>query len=174
MRGAPGLSLPHAEVAAQRGPFAGREGHLDAPYKATPMEIVEQMLDLAGVGPGVRLLDLGCGDGRIVIAAALRGAQASGVDVDPARIASAEAAAREAGLEDRVRFAQGDLFAADLSGVDVVTLFLLAHVNGWLESKLRSELKPGARVVSHAFPMPNWVPSAEEAHDRRTVYLWTL
>jgi cyclopropane fatty-acyl-phospholipid synthase-like methyltransferase len=167
------LSLTPSEVAVQRGPFAGQAGQLEAPYQATPMPVVERMLDLAGVGPGIRLLDLGCGDGRFVIAAGRRGARASGIDIDPARIASAEAAALEAGVADRARFAQGDMFAADLKDADVVTLFLLGHVNAWLEGKLRSELKPGARVVSYAFPMPNWVPTAEEGQDGRGVYLWT-
>jgi cyclopropane fatty-acyl-phospholipid synthase-like methyltransferase len=168
------LNLTQAEVAAQRGPFAGQEGQVDAPYKATPMPIVERMLDLAGVGPGTRLLDMGCGDGRIVVAAARRGAHASGVEIDPSRIARAEAAAWDAGVTDRVRFEQGDMFAAEVADKDVVTLFLLGHVNGWLEGKLRSELRPGSRVVSHAFPMPNWAPTAVELHDRTTVYLWKV
>jgi 2-polyprenyl-3-methyl-5-hydroxy-6-metoxy-1,4-benzoquinol methylase len=171
--GAPRSTRTPEEVAAQRGPFAGREGQLEAPYQVTPMPVVERMLDLAGVAPGVRLVDLGCGDGRIVIAAARRGARALGIDIDPARIACAEAAARESGVQENARFAQGDLFAADLSDADVVTLFLLGHVNAWLEGKLRSELKPGARVAGYAFPMPNWAPTAEEAHDRVAVYLWT-
>jgi len=160
------------DVAAERGPFAGKDGQLDAPFRPTPMEMVARMLALADVGPGDRLIDLGCGDGRIVFAAAQRGAFAHGIDIDPARIEEAEAAARAAGVGDRVTFAQGDLFAHDLSEYSVVSLFLLPSANRWLEGKLRSELREGARVVGHAFPMPNWAPVAQEEHDRRKVYLW--
>ena len=166
------LSLSDAEISGQRGPFAGKEGQRDAPFQPSPMPIVERMLDLAGVGPGIRLVDMGCGDGRIALAAARRGADALGIDIDPERVASAQAAALEAGMEKRARFELADMFAADLSEVDVVTLFLLRHVNAWLEGKLRSELKPGARVVGYAFPMLNWPPAAEEVHDRQPVYLW--
>ena len=163
-----------AEIVAQRGPFAGGPGHLDAPYQATPPGAVERMLDLAEVGAGTRLLDLGCGDGRIVIAAARRGADAMGIDIDPERIGQAEAAARAAGLSDTARFEAGDMFAADLSQTDVVTLFLLEHVNRWLEGKLRNELRPGACVVGYAFPMPNWVPAIEEKHEQSSIYLWRV
>jgi len=161
-----------ARIAAERGPFAGTEGHLDAPFRATPMAVVERMLDLAQVGPGDRLVDLGCGDGRIVIAAAQRGAVGHGVDVDPARIQEAEAAAHLAGVADRASFAQGDLFAADLTGASVVTLFLMPHVNGWLEGKLRRELAPGTRVAGYAFAMPGWAPATEAEHARQKIYLW--
>jgi cyclopropane fatty-acyl-phospholipid synthase-like methyltransferase len=160
------------DIAAERGPFAGREGQLDAPFRATPMELVERMLSLAGVGPDDRLVDLGCGDGRIVIAAARRGAFALGIDIDPARIAEAEAAARLAGVGDDARFTQSDLFDVALGEFNVVSLYLLPVVNRWLEGKLRRELKEGARVIGHAFPMPNWAPVAREEHERRAIYLW--
>jgi len=166
------LSLSHSDVATQRGPFAGLVGQADAPFTVTPMPIVQHMLDLAGVGPGTRLIDLGCGDGRIAIAAARRGAHAFGVEIDPERIADAKAAARDAGVMERVRFEQGDMFETEVADFDVVTLFLLGHVNAWLEAKLRSELRPGSRLVSHAFPMPNWAPTTVEAHDRTPIYLW--
>jgi ribosomal protein L11 methylase PrmA len=130
------------------------------------------MLDMAVVGPGTRLVDLGSGDGRIVIAAAVRGAQATGIDIDPARVAAAEQAARLTGVAEHARFEAGDMFAADLSQADVVALFLLSHVNGWLEAKLRRELRPGSRVVSHMFPMPNWQPAATATHGRHAVHLW--
>ena len=167
-----GRSLSPEAVAAQRGPFAGSDGHFDAPYLPTPMPLVERMLDLAGVEAGTRLVDLGCGDGRVVLAAARRGACATGIDIDPERIAEAEAAAAASGLTSLARFAQGDLFALALSGFDVVTLYLLRHVNGWLEGKMLSELQSGARVVSHAFPMPNWAPAAQETWEARQLYLW--
>ena len=136
------------------------------------MPLVERMLALARVGPGDRLIDLGCGDGRIVIAAARRGAEARGIDIDPVRIAEAEAAARLAGAGDRARFERGDLFGADLARFSVVTLFLMPHVNRWLEPKLRSELGPGARVAGYAFPMADWPAAAQEEHDRQMIYLW--
>jgi 2-polyprenyl-3-methyl-5-hydroxy-6-metoxy-1,4-benzoquinol methylase len=167
------MSAGDADIAAERGPFAGRQGQLDAPYRATPMSAVERMLDLAEVGRGTRLLDLGCGDGRIVVAAARRGADARGIDIDPVRIAQAQATARDAALDGAAHFEAGDLFAADLAGVDVVTLFLLGHVNRWLEGKLIAELSAGARVVGYAFPMPNWRPAIEELHGQAAIYLWT-
>ena len=157
---------------AERGPFAGQEGHLDAPFWATPEPIVERMLDLAGVGPGDRLVDLGCGDGRIVISAALRGAEAMGVDRDPVRLQECAAAARLAGVEDRVRFEQGDLFRTPLGDASVVTLYLLPHVNRMLAGKLRSELSPGARVVAHAYALPGWTPAVRQEADGRICYLW--
>ena len=169
-----GTSLSPETVAAQRGPFAGSDGHFDAPYLPTPMPLVERMLDLAGVEAGTRLVDLGCGDGRIVLAAARRGASATGIDIDGERIAEGEAAAAASGLTSLARFSRGDMFALDLSGFDVVTLYLLGHVNGWLEGKMLRELQPGARVVSHAFPMPNWVPAAQETWEGRQLNLWVL
>lgn len=168
------MYLSHSDVAAQRGPFASLEGQADAPFAVTPMPIVERMLDLAGVGPGTRLIDLGCGDGRIVVAAAKRGAVGSGVEIDPERIANAWTAARDAGVTERVRFEQGDMFAADVADFDVVTLFLLGHVNSWLEGKLRRELRPGSRLVSHAFPMPSWAPTAVEKYERTPIFLWRI
>jgi cyclopropane fatty-acyl-phospholipid synthase-like methyltransferase len=165
-------TLSSAQIAAERGPFAGTQCHLDAPYRETPPDIVERMLDLAQVGAGCRLIDLGCGDGRIVIAAALRGATAQGIDLDPARVTEAQQAAKAAGVAERVRFAQGDMFAADLSEAEVVTLFLLSHVNRWLEGKLQRELPLGARVVSHQFGMPNWQPAATDRIGKAMLYLW--
>ena len=161
-----------ARIAAERGPFAGTPGHFDAPFRQTPPAAVERMLDLAKVGPGDRLVDLGCGDGRIVVAAARRGAIAHGVDMDPERIAESRAAARLAGVADRTSFALEDLFTADLRGASVVTLFLMPHVNRWLEGKLRRELAPGARVAGFAFAMPSWAPAAEEVHEHQEIHLW--
>jgi ribosomal protein L11 methylase PrmA len=160
------------DLAALRGPFAGTEGHLDAPYAETPPALVEAMLDLATLAPGERLLDLGSGDGRIVMAAARRCADALGVDIDPSRIAEAEEAARAAGLSARARFRREDLFATPLGQADVIALFLLGHVNEWLGPRLRAEARPGARIVSHAFPIRGWDPVATRRVGRASLYLW--
>lgn len=167
--------MDNAQIRSARGPHAGRMGQLDAPYWSTPPALVEPMLDLAGVGPGDRLIDLGCGDGRIVLAAARRGARALGVDLDPERIEEARTAARGAGLDELARFRRQDLFATSLAGATVVTLYLLQHVNRLLETRLRSKLRPGSRVVGHAWPMPGWLPEQEvETADRRRLYLWLV
>jgi hypothetical protein len=127
-----------------------------APYIRTPPQVVEAMLDLASVGPEDVLFDLGCGDGRIVIAAAKRGARGIGVDIDPARIQEAEAAARKAGVRPRVQFRVEDAMTADISAAKVVTLYLLPETNLLLRPKLERELKPGAIVVSHNYRMAGW------------------
>jgi ribosomal protein L11 methylase PrmA len=161
------------DLAALRGPFAGTEGHLDAPYAATPPEVVEAMLELAALTPGDRLLDLGCGDGRIVIAAARSGVEAIGVDIDPQRIAQAEDAARAADVGDRARFRQEDMFATALGEADVITMYLLANVNVWLGPRLRAEARPGTRIVSYAFPIGGWEPAAtRQLPDWTSLYLW--
>jgi ribosomal protein L11 methylase PrmA len=160
------------ELATLRGPFAGTEGHLDAPYAETAPAIVEAMLELAALAPGERLLDLGSGDGRIVIAAARRGAVALGVEIDPRRIAEAEEAARTAGLGERARFRREDLFVTPIGAADVITLYLLGHVNAWLAPRLRGEARPGARIVSHAFPIGGWEPAATRRIGPVTLYLW--
>jgi len=162
------------DIAALRGPFAGTEGHLDAPYAQTPDATVEAMLDLATLAPGERLLDLGSGDGRIVIAAARRGAEALGVDIDPHRIAEAEEAARAAALTGRARFRREDLFATPLGEADVITLYLLGHVNAWLGPRLRGEARPGTRIVSHAFAIGDWKPVAVQPAGRANLYLWIV
>jgi SAM-dependent methyltransferase len=159
---------------ALRGPWAGTPHHFDAPFWPTPEPLVERMLDLARVGPGDHLIDLGCGDGRVVIAAARRGATALGVDIDSERIAEAEAAAHKAGLEHLVGFRCEDLFATRLDGASVVTLYLLPLPNRLLAARLRAELASGSRVLSHAFAMPDWAPRAHETVDGREVFLWVV
>lgn len=159
---------------AIRGPWAGTSHHFDAPYWQTPGPLVEHMLDLAAVGPGDHLIDLGCGDGRIVIAAARRGATALGIDLDPARIAEAEAAARAAGVEQLVSFRCEDLFATRLEQASVVTLYLLPLPNRLLATRLRTELAPGSRVLSHAFAIRDWTPRAHETIDQRDLFLWVV
>jgi ribosomal protein L11 methylase PrmA len=133
------------------------------------------MLRLAGVGKGDVVYDLGSGDGRIVIAAALRyGARGVGIDIDPARIAEGERNARAARVADRVRFVRADLFEADIAAATVVTLYLLPRVNQRLRPKLLAELKPGTRVVSYGFDMGDWPPERTVDVGSSTVYLWTV
>ena len=148
---------------------------LDVPYVQTPPAAVHRMLEMARVGKDDVVIDLGCGDGRIVIAAVADfGARGIGYDLDPARIAEARRNARTAGGEDRARFEQADFFKAPISQASVVTMFLLPPVLQRMEPRLRSELGPGTRIVSHSFFLRDW-PAEEEAHvDGRTLYRWTV
>lgn len=131
---------------------------LAAPYVPTPEAIVDAMLTLAKVGPGDYVIDLGSGDGRLVIDAVTRhGARGGfGVDIDPALVQRANANAQKAGVADRVRFEQRDLFVTDVSAASVVTVYLLPSAMARLEKKLQAELAPGTRVVTHDYPFPTW------------------
>jgi SAM-dependent methyltransferase len=131
----------------------------DVPYVPTSVEAVQAMLKLADVQRTDLVYDLGCGDGRIVIAAARNfGARGVGIDIDPQRIAEAKENARRAGVEERVRFEQGDLFDADFHEATVVTLFLMSTLNQKLRPKLMKDLRPGTRIVSNTFDMGDWTP----------------
>jgi SAM-dependent methyltransferase len=147
----------------------------DVPYVPTPHDVVEQMLKLAGVKKTDVVYDLGCGDGRIVIMAAQKfGARGVGIDIDPERIAEAKQNAEQAGVTDRVKFIQQNLFDADIREATVVTLYLLPSVNLRLRPKLLEQLKPGARVVSHSFDMGDWKPDKEIEYNGRKLYLWVI
>jgi len=148
---------------------------LDVPYKSTRREVVALMLEMGEVKPGDTVIDLGTGDGRILIAAAKeRAATGLGVDLDPVLIRKASAAARKAGVADKVRFEAADLFETDLSSADVVTMYLLPEVNLRLRPQLFAQLKPGTRVVSHAFDMGDWKPEAKRRAGGATVYMWRI
>lgn len=160
---------------------------LDVPYVQTPYVVVEEMLQLARVGPADMVYDLGCGDGRIVIAAAEKfGARGVGIDIDPRRISEANEAARRAGVAGRVRFAVQDLFQTDFSEASVVMLYLYPELNARLRPKFLAELKPGSRIVSHQFRIGDWKPlSAKQVtpSDREQwttgdrdhwIYLWIV
>ena len=147
----------------------------DVPYVPTPQDVVDRMLKLAAVHKGDIVYDLGCGDGRIVVTAAKLGAaRAVGVDINPERIAEANKNASAAGVTDRVKFIQGDLFTVPIRDATVVTLYLLPSVNLKLKPRLLSELKPGTRVVSHSFDMGDWKPEKTEEVDGRYLYYWTI
>lgn len=135
---------------------------LDAPYLPTPQIVVEAMLKLANVKANDILYDLGSGDGRIVITAAQKlGTRGVGVEIDPERVQEANENAQKAGVRDRVRFLQQDLFQTDISKATVVTLYLLPEINLKLRPVLLSQLKPGTRVVSHDFAMGDWKPQSK-------------
>lgn len=146
----------------------------DVPYVPTPIEVVEGMLDMAGLKPGERLIDLGSGDGRIPRAAARRGANALGVEIDAGLVARARSLTRLDGLEARARFVRDDLFTVSLRDADVVTLYLLPEVNERLKSKILNEMKPGAQVISHAFDMGDWPPDEHREIADKHVYRWTV
>jgi SAM-dependent methyltransferase len=152
---------------------------LDVPYVPTDEKIVAQMLKMAKVKKGDVLYDLGCGDGRIVITAAKKfGVRGVGVDIDPERIREANENARRAGVTDRVKFLEQDLFETDIREATVVTLYLLPDVNMRLRPKLLSDLKPGTRIVSHNYDMGDWTPEKrvdmQVAGTTHTVYFWTV
>ena len=148
----------------------------DVIFVPTPEEVVAAMLDVARVTKDDVVYDLGCGDGRIVIAAAQKhGARGIGIDIDPQRIAEATANAQKAAVTDRVKFLEADLFTTDISEATVVTLYLLPTLNVRLMPKLMKELRPGTRIVSHAFDMGEaWPPERTLEIDGRKVYYWTI
>ena len=147
----------------------------DVPFEPSPAVVVDAMLKLAGTGLGDVVYDLGCGDGRIVIAAAREfGARGVGIDIDPQRIADSRENARAAGVQDRVTFRHEDLFEADIAEATVVTLFLWPEVNLKLRPKLWRDLKPGTRVVSYYWDMGDWAPDQQIEVNGHGLYLWTI
>ncbi len=151
------------------------DGKGDVPFVPTPDQAIDRMLKLARVGPGDVVYDLGCGDGRIPVAAALRyGVRSVGIDIDPDRIQEANAYARENKVTGKVEFREQDMFQADISEATVVTLYLLPRINLKLRPKLRAELKPGTRVVSHDFDMGDWKPERKSKVRGRPIYLWVI
>jgi SAM-dependent methyltransferase len=151
----------------------------DVEYVPTPEHVVAAMLEMAETRSTDVVYDLGCGDGRVVIAAAKDyGARGLGVDIDPERIAESRANAQAAGVADRVRFVQQDLFEMDIREATVVTLYLLPQLNRKLRPKLLSDLRPGTRVLSHDFDMGEWQPDNVRrlpglAYEH-TVYYWVV
>jgi ubiquinone/menaquinone biosynthesis C-methylase UbiE len=155
------------EAAASRAP--------DVIYVPTPQEVVDRMLEVAGVKKGDVLYDLGSGDGRIPVTAAKKfGIRAVGIDIDPERIKEANANAKKNGVESLVKFRNEDLFRANFREATVVTLYLLPDLNVKLRPKIWRELKPGTRIVSHQFDMGDWKPEKTIDLNGRTIYFWTV
>jgi precorrin-6B methylase 2 len=147
---------------------------LDVPYVPTPQNVVDHMLDMAKLTKDDVHIDLGSGDGRIVITAAKRGARSTGIDLNPTRIAEANENAKKAGVADRVTFIQGNLFEMDIGKANVLTMYLLQGVNLQLRPRILSELRPGSRVVSHAFTMNEWEADQHANLNGRNIYLWIV
>lgn len=147
----------------------------DIHYTPTRQDIAQAMLALAAVGPGDVVFDLGSGDGRLpIIAAQKYGARGVGIEIDPKLVAVARRNAREGGVSDRVTFVEGDLFTADISSATVVTLYLSTSVMRELEPKLRDELPPGSRIVSHQFTFPVWPPEQTRQLDTARIFFWRV
>jgi len=162
-------------VASLFGNRAIAQPQLDVPYVPTPTAVVNAMLSLGNVRKNDVLYDLGSGDGRIVITAAQKfGTRGVGIDIDPQRVKEANQNAQKAGVTDRVQFRQQDLFTTDLSNATVVTLYLLPEINLKLRPRLLSQLKPGTRIVSHAFDMGDWKPQKVVEVAGETIYYWTV
>lgn len=153
--------------------------YLNVPYVTTPDFVVDRMLSVAQVDSGDYVIDLGSGDGRIVIAAAKRGAVGHGVDIDPERIAEAKINAKNAGVSDRVLFLRENIFRTDFSQASVVTMFLLTTINEQLRPQLLEELRPGTRVISHKFGMGEWAPDrhialAGPSATTHEIFMWVI
>lgn len=163
-------------VSSARAADITTAARLDVPFVPTPQEVVDRMLEMADVKPNDYLIDLGSGDGRIVISAVRdrNVKQALGVDLDPQRISEARENAHRAGVADRAKFKQGDIFETDFSDATVLTMYLLQTVNERLRPTILKELAPGTRIVSHAFDMGEWQPDQTDSVGGRIVYMWIV
>ena len=144
------------------------------PFVPTPQEVVDKMIELAGVKKGDVVYDLGSGDGRIVITAAKKGAKAVGFDVDGDLVKESRANIQKAGVQDSAEIKHQDILTVDLSPASVITMYLLPDVNLKLRPHILSQMKPGSRIVSHAFDMGDWKPEKTERVNGRTIYLWIV
>ena len=144
------------------------------PFVPTPQDVVDKMIELAGVKKGDTVYDLGSGDGRIVITAAKKGARAVGFEIDGDLGKESRENIQKAGVQNSAEIRQQDILTVDLSAASVITMYLLPDVNLRLRPNILSQLKPGSRVVSHAFDMGDWKPDRTERINGRTVYLWIV
>lgn len=168
------LALAFAAGLVATAAQAQETPRLDVIYVPTPQQVVDRMLELADVKAGDSMIDFGCGDGRMVVTAAKRGARGFGVDINPERIKEANANAQAAGVTDKVEFKVANLFEQDLSKADVMAMYLLTDINLRLRPKILDTMKPGSRIVSHAFDMGDWKPDTHETVDGRNVYFWMV
>ena len=164
-----------AVVAAAHGSSQAPARMPDIYFTPTDQPVADAMLTLARVTSDDIVYDLGSGDGRIPILAAQKyGAHGVGIELDPRLVALSRQVAEEGEVSDRVTFIEGDLFTADISRATVVTLYLSSSVNRRLEPKLKRELRPGARIVSHQFPIGNWSPERTMRVNNEDLFLWTI
>jgi SAM-dependent methyltransferase len=172
------LSIGCAGLLLSAGPAHAQDSLFDnkkiVPFVPTPHDVVDKMIKLAGVKNGDTVYDLGSGDGRIVIAAAKRGARAVGFEIDPDLVKQSQENIRIAGVLDRAEIRNQDILTVDLSAASVVTMYLLPDVNLKLKPNLLSQLKTGSRVVSHSFDMGDWKADKTERINGRTIYLWSI
>ena len=171
------LSLLAAAVCAQPAkkdfePQVGQEGK-DVISVPTPQGLVDKMLDMAKVTSSDYVIDLGSGDGRTVITAAKRGARAQGIEYNPDMVELSTKNAEKAGVSDKAKFSKADIFESDFSQATVITMYLLPTLNVKLRPKIL-DLKPGTRIVSHAFTMEDWTADQTDTFDGRTAYLWIV
>jgi SAM-dependent methyltransferase len=166
------LGGPSTRTAQEYHPTIGQEGK-DVIWVPTPEGLVEKMLDMAEVTSADYLVDLGSGDGRTVIAAARRGARALGIEFNPDMVELSRNNARKADLSGKANFIQGDIFEADFSRATVVTMYLLSDLNRRLKPILLG-MKPGTRIVSHAFRMDDWEPDQSTMDSERVAFLWIV
>jgi SAM-dependent methyltransferase len=158
-------------ASAQDSNFANKK---IVPFVPSPQEVVDKMVDVAGVKKGDVVYDMGSGDGRIVIAAAKKGARSVGFEIDGDLVKESRENIRKAGVQNLAEIRQQDILTVDFSPATVVTMYLLPDVNLKLKPNLLSQLKPGSRVVSHSFDMGDWKPDKVERVDGRTIYLWIV
>jgi SAM-dependent methyltransferase len=169
------ILLVCSAVASGAAPQTRPSRDPDVVFVPTPPDVVDAMLKLAKVTSNDVVYDLGSGDGRILIAAAkMYGAHGVGIDIDPERVREATANARSSNVADKVTFRQEDLFTADISPATVVTIYLSPTVNSRLAGKLMKELKPGTRIVSHAFDLGSWKPKQRIVVSGRPIFFWVV
>ncbi len=169
---ASGSTLAQKASSPDYVPQVGQQGK-DVIWVPTPQELVERMLDMAQVTPNDYVIDLGAGDGRTIITAAKRGARALGIEYNPDMVTLARRNAEQAGVSGSAQFIQGDIFKTDFSQADVLTLYLLPSLNLKLRPTIL-KMRPGTRVVSHAFTMHDWQPDQTGKVEDRTAYLWIV
>jgi precorrin-6B methylase 2 len=153
-------------------PRVGQEGK-DVVWVPTPQSVADKMLDMAKVTPQDYVIDLGSGDGRLVITAAKRGARALGIEYNPDMVELSKRNAAKEGVSGKASFVKADIFESDFSQATVITMYLLPQLNLKLRPKILN-LKPGTRIVSHAFTMEEWTPDQIESVDNRSAYLWIV